>query len=99
MKLPISKIVICCDCEDMALIVTKDAIITTTRANPIATRLNACTHQRKSRTEGVPDLGAGAIFPIAESDIIVKDFPIPEYWPRSYGMDTGWNWTAAVWGA
>src|SRR5262249_26010373 len=56
-------------------------------------------HQRKARTEGVPDLGAGAIYPIAESDITIKDFPIPDHWPKAFGLDTGWNWTAAVWGA
>jgi phage terminase large subunit-like protein len=56
-------------------------------------------HQRKARTEGVPDLGAGAIYPIAEADITLKDFEIPAYYPRAFGMDTGWNWTAAVWGA
>jgi phage terminase large subunit-like protein len=56
-------------------------------------------HQRKARTEGVPDLGAGVIYPIAESEITVQNFRIPDHWPRAYGLDTGWNWTAAVWGA
>ncbi len=26
-------------------------------------------------------------------------FEIPAHWPRSYGLDVGWNKTAAVWGA
>lgn len=55
--------------------------------------------QRDARSRGVPQLGAGAIYPVPESDIVVADFPIPEHWPRVYGMDVGWNRTAAVWGA
>lgn len=53
--------------------------------------------QRDARSKGVPQLGAGAIFPVPESDIVVEDFPIPEHWPRAYGLDVGWNRTAAVW--
>jgi hypothetical protein len=34
---------------------------------------------------------------VPESDITVDDFPIPDHWPRVYGMDVGWNRTAAVW--
>jgi len=44
-------------------------------------------------------LGAGAIYPVAESDIVVPDFQLPDFWPRAYGKDVGWNRTAAVWGA
>lgn len=53
-------------------------------------------HQRDARTKGVPMLGSGAIFPIAEEDIAVDPFKIPDYWTRGYGFDVGWNWTAAV---
>jgi phage terminase large subunit-like protein len=56
-------------------------------------------YQRDARTKGIPQLGAGAIYPLLESDIIVPHFPIPKHWPRSYGLDVGWNRTAAVWGA
>lgn len=55
--------------------------------------------QRDARSKGVPQLGAGAIYPIPEDDIVIPDFPIPAHWPRCYGMDVGWNRTAAVWGA
>lgn len=55
--------------------------------------------QRDARSKGVPQLGAGAIYPVPESDIVVPDFDIPAHWPRAYGMDVGWNRTAAVWGA
>lgn len=56
-------------------------------------------HQRNARTKGVPSLGSGAIYPLEEEEIIVDDFRLPDYWPRAYGMDVGWNRTAAVWGA
>ena len=54
-------------------------------------------YMRDARARGIPQLGAGAIYPVPESEIIVEDFKIPEHWPRAYGMDVGWNWTAAVW--
>lgn len=55
--------------------------------------------QRDARSKGVPQLGSGAIFPVPESDIVCDPFPIPSYWPRSYGLDVGWNRTAAVFSA
>lgn len=55
--------------------------------------------QRDARSKGIPQLGAGAIYPIPESDILVADFPLPAHWPRAYGMDVGWNRTAAIYGA
>jgi hypothetical protein len=54
--------------------------------------------QRDARTKGIPQLGAGAIYPLAEERFIVDDFDFPAYWPRAYGFDVGWNNTAAVWG-
>lgn len=54
-------------------------------------------YQREARSKGVPALGSGAIYPISDEDITVDDFPIPDHWPRLRGMDTGWNWTSAVW--
>lgn len=56
-------------------------------------------YQLKARSLGIPMLGAGAIFPISEESITCRPFPIPRSWPRAYGMDVGWNWTACVWGA
>lgn len=56
-------------------------------------------HQRDARSKGVPQLGSGAIYPVPESEIVVEPFEIPPHWPRAYGMDVGWNRTAAVWGA
>lgn len=56
-------------------------------------------HERDARSKGVPQLGSGAIFPVPESDIIIKPFEIPEEWPIAYGMDVGWRKTCAIWGA
>ncbi len=56
-------------------------------------------YQRDARSKGIPQLGSGAIYPVPESDIVVDPFTLPLYWPRSYGMDVGWNRTAAVWQA
>jgi hypothetical protein len=55
--------------------------------------------QRDARSKGIPQLGSGAIYPVPESEIIVSDFIIPAHWPKSYGLDVGWNKTAAVWAA
>lgn len=56
-------------------------------------------HQIQARTEGEPMLGAGAIYPIAEIDIIVPTRAIPATWRRVYSLDVGWNRTAALWAA
>lgn len=54
---------------------------------------------RDARSKGTPSLGAGAIFPIPESEITVPMMAIPAHWRRSYAMDVGWNRTAGLWGA
>lgn len=56
-------------------------------------------HQIQARTEGEPMLGAGAIYPIAEADILTPTREIPETWRRVYALDVGWRRTAAIWGA
>jgi len=55
--------------------------------------------QRDARSKGVPQLGSGAIYPVPESDFVVPDFQIPEHFAKAYGLDVGWNKTAAPWGA
>ena len=57
------------------------------------------SYQRDARTRGIPQLGSGAIYKFADEDILVTPFPIPDFWPRAYGLDVGWNKTAAIWGA
>ncbi len=55
--------------------------------------------QRDARSKGIPQLGSGAIYPVLESEITVRDFAIPDHWPRAFSLDVGWNRTAAIWGA
>ena len=56
-------------------------------------------HMREARTQGTPTMGAGAIYPVPESVVVCEPFEIPDFWPRAYGLDVGWNRTAAAWGA
>jgi hypothetical protein len=56
-------------------------------------------HERDARTKGVPSLGAGAIYPVPEDDILCDPFEFPAWYRHSYALDVGWNRTAALWGA
>jgi hypothetical protein len=58
-------------------------------------------HQRDARSKGVPQLGSGAIYPVPESEFVIKPLEggIPDWWPRVYSLDVGWKRTAALWGA
>jgi len=53
-------------------------------------------HLVEARTKGIPHIGSGAIYPVPETDVFADDFAIPEDWPKVYGLDVGWNRTAAV---
>lgn len=48
-------------------------------------------HQRDMRTKGVPMLGHGRIYDIAEDDITCDPFEIPPHWHVIDGMDFGWD--------
>lgn len=54
---------------------------------------------RDARSKGTPSLGAGAIYPIEQSEFVVAPFAIPSHWWKAYGLDVGWNRTAAPFGA
>ena len=55
-------------------------------------------HERDARAKGIPTLGSGKIFPIAEEDLRELPVTIPNHWPRIAGIDFGWDHpTAAVW--
>lgn len=56
-------------------------------------------HQRDARARGIPVLGSGVIYPVPEGSYSVEPFEIPPHWPRVFGMDVGWNRTAAIWAA
>jgi hypothetical protein len=56
-------------------------------------------HERAARSRGEPMLGSGAVYPIIEERFLERDFEIPSWWKLCYGLDVGWNKTAAAWGA
>lgn len=49
------------------------------------------SHQRDMRTKGVPMLGHGRIYDMAEEDITCPSFEIPSHWFVIDGMDFGWD--------
>lgn len=53
-------------------------------------------HEREARAMGVPILGSGRVFPIAESRIKVEPFLLPDIWPRIAGIDFGWDHPSAI---
>lgn len=48
-------------------------------------------HQREMRTKGVPMLGHGRIYDLAEDSITCEPFAIPQHWFVIDGMDFGWD--------
>jgi phage terminase large subunit-like protein len=48
-------------------------------------------HEREARTKGVPVLGSGRIFPVAEDQVAVEPFAIPKRWRLIGGLDFGWD--------
>ena len=55
--------------------------------------------QRLARSEGIPTLGAGAIYPVPEDQLLCDPFDIPDYFLQAYALDVGWKRTAGLWGA
>lgn len=61
-------------------------------------RASLAPHELEARERGVPSLGSGRVYPVAESQICCDAFTIPDDWRRVIGIDFGWqNPTAAVW--
>jgi len=55
-------------------------------------------HEREARVKGIPMLGSGRVFPVAEEKLLEEAFSIPQFWPRIVGIDFGWDHpTAAAW--
>lgn len=48
-------------------------------------------HEREARAKGIPTMGSGRVFPIAESEIIIQPFPVPRHWAQINGLDFGWD--------
>lgn len=47
--------------------------------------------ERDSRVKGIPMLGSGRVFPIAEDIITTPPRKIPDHWPQNIGLDFGWD--------
>lgn len=48
-------------------------------------------HQREARANGVPMMGSGVIYPIADEDIACDQIAIPDHWAQIGGLDFGWD--------
>jgi phage terminase large subunit-like protein len=48
-------------------------------------------HEREARVKGIPVLGSGRIFPVAEETLAIEQREFPSHWPRIGGMDFGWD--------
>lgn len=53
-------------------------------------------HLVSATSTGLPGIGSGTIFTTPLEEVIVKDFPIPDFWKHINGMDVGWNITGAI---
>ncbi len=54
-------------------------------------------HERDARTRGIPQLGSGRVFPVADAALAAPAFATPRHWPVIGGIDFGWDHpTAAV---
>jgi phage terminase large subunit-like protein len=53
-------------------------------------------HEREARTRGVPTMGSGRVFPVAEEAITCERRDIPKHWPRIGGLDFGWDHPSAA---
>lgn len=54
-------------------------------------------NERRARTEGVPYLGAGAIWHTPLNEVLIDPFKIPDHYYRCFGFDVGWQKSAALW--
>lgn len=48
-------------------------------------------HEREARAKGIPSLGSGRIFPVAEEDISIAARIFPKEFVRIRGLDFGWD--------
>jgi phage terminase large subunit-like protein len=48
-------------------------------------------HEREARTKGIPSLGSGSIYPIAESEFVCRPFELKDWHRRAFALDIGWR--------
>jgi phage terminase large subunit-like protein len=49
------------------------------------------SYEVEARTKGIPVLGSGRVFPVAEETLAIENRDFPDHWPRIGGMDFGWD--------
>jgi hypothetical protein len=47
--------------------------------------------ERDARAKGVPVMGSGRVFPVAEDTILIDPIEIPSIWPQINGLDFGYE--------
>lgn len=53
--------------------------------------------EREARANGIPSLGSGRVFKVAQETISIPYIPeLPPHWPRICGIDIGWDHPTAV---
>src|SRR5215510_97017 len=57
---------------------------------PISSR-KIPNHMRDIRARGIPQFGAGLVFPVDEKSLMVEPFERPRHWIRIGGLDFGWT--------
>lgn len=53
-------------------------------------------HQREARAKGIPTMGSGRVFPVADELITIEPREIPKHWPQIIGIDFGWDHPTAA---
>lgn len=53
-------------------------------------------HEREARAKGIPTLGSGRIFPLADDALKVEAFDVPAHWVQIGGIDFGWDHPTAA---
>lgn len=48
-------------------------------------------HEREARAKGIPTMGSGRVFPVADEIITEAPLAIPRHWPQINGLDFGWD--------
>lgn len=48
-------------------------------------------HERDARIKGIPSLGSGRVFPIADEQVLCDPFEIPAHYVQINGIDFGWD--------
>lgn len=48
-------------------------------------------HEREARAKGIPILGSGRIFPVAQEKIEIEPIKLPAHWVHLGGLDFGWD--------